>query len=121
MKTALNVHDLIGSDQIEGTVVRRSDGDKLGKIERLMIDKITGTVAYAVLNFGGLFGLGHDHYPIPWSLLKYNPTSKAYEIDISEERLSKAGESFKALDFGDRAQEAKLHSRYGAMPYWGAE
>ena len=114
-------HDLIGSDQVEGTVVRRPDGDKLGKIERLMIDKTTGTVAYAVLNFGGLFGLGHDHYPIPWSLLTYNPSRKAYEIQISEEHLSKAGEGFKQLDFGDRAEEARLHARYGAKPYWGAE
>ena len=121
MTTLLSKHDLIASDQIEGTAVRRPGGDKLGKIERLMIDRVTGTVAYAVLNFGGLFGLGHHHYPIPWSLLTYNPSSKAYEIEISEERLSQASESFKDLDFGDRAGEAKLHARYGARPYWGAE
>ena len=121
MTTVLSKHDLIASDKIEGTVVRRPGGDKLGKIERLMIDRRSGTVAYAVLSFGGLFGLGHDHYPIPWSLLTYNPSSKAYEIEISEERLSEAGESFKDLDFGDRAQEAKLHAGYGARPYWGAE
>lgn len=119
--TALGKHDLIGSDQVEGTVVRRPGGDRLGKIERLMIDKVSGTVAYAVLSFGGLFGLGHDHYPIPWSLLKYNPSSNAYESEISEEQLSQAGESFKQLDFGDRAAEARLHARYGARPYWGAE
>jgi hypothetical protein len=121
MTTAVIAHELIASDKIEGTVVRRPGGDKLGKIERLMIDRRTGTVAYAVLSFGGLFGLGHDHYPIPWSLLTYNPASKAYEIEISDERLSHAGESFSNLDFGDRAQEAKLHARYGARPYWGAE
>ena len=59
-------HNLIGSDRVEGTVVRRPNGDKLGKIERLMIDKASGTIAYAVMSFGGLFGLGHSHYPIPW-------------------------------------------------------
>jgi hypothetical protein len=112
----LTKHDLIASDRIQGTVVRRTNGDDLGNIERLMIDKVTGTVAYAVLSFGG-----HDHYPIPSSLLKYNPSSKACECEIAETQLGRAGETFKQLDFGDRAAEVKLHERYGAKPYWGAE
>ena len=65
-------HPLIASDRIEGTLVRRPDGEKIGKIKRLMIDKEGGTIAYAVMSFGGLFGLGDNYYQIPWSLLKYN-------------------------------------------------
>src|SRR5664280_739369 len=63
-------HPLIASDRIEGTLVRRHNGEKIGRIERLMIDKASGTIAYAVMSFGGLFGLGDNHYQIPWSLLK---------------------------------------------------
>ena len=44
-------HSLIASDRVEGTPVRRSSGEKIGTIERLMIDKISGNVAYAVLSF----------------------------------------------------------------------
>lgn len=111
-------HNLIGSDRVEGTVVRRPNGDKLGKIERLMIDKASGTIAYAVMSFGGLFGLGHSHYPIPWSLLKYNQTIGSYESDIPDEHLAKT-ETFNDLDFGDRSEELKVHERYGVPPYWG--
>ena len=57
-------HDLIGSDRVEGTNVYRSDGKKIGEIERVMIDKISGQVAYAVMGFGGFLGMGEDHYPI---------------------------------------------------------
>src|SRR5947209_16091192 len=45
-------HSLIASDRVEGTPVRRSNGEKIGTIKRLMIDKLSGSVAYAVLNFG---------------------------------------------------------------------
>ncbi len=45
-------YSLIGSDKVEGTDVRRSNGDKVGTIERLMIDKRSGRVAYAVMSFG---------------------------------------------------------------------
>jgi PRC-barrel domain len=44
-------HPLIASDRIEGTLVRRHNGEKIGKIERLMIDKESGTIAYAVMSF----------------------------------------------------------------------
>jgi len=47
---------LIASDKVEGTAVRRSNGDKLDTIERVMIDKRSGKVAYAVMTFGGFFG-----------------------------------------------------------------
>ena len=35
---------LIGSDKVEGTNVYRSNGDNIGSIERIMIDKLSGKV-----------------------------------------------------------------------------
>jgi PRC-barrel domain protein len=82
--------NLIGSDKVEGTNVYRSNGEKIGSIERVMIDKLSGKVAYAVMSFGGFLGIGHDHYPIPWSLLKYNPRLEGYEVNITEQQLTGA-------------------------------
>jgi hypothetical protein len=65
-------HSLIASDRIEGTAVRRANGQKIGRIERLMLDKISGKVAYAVLSFGGFLGIGNQHLPVPWARLTYN-------------------------------------------------
>ena len=56
---------LIGSDKVEGTNVYGADGEKVGYIERVLIDKVSGKVSYAVLSFGGLLGIGDDHYPLP--------------------------------------------------------
>ena len=59
------IHSLIASDKVEGTNVRRPNGDKIGEIERVMIDKVSGKVAYAVMSFGGFLGMGEDYYPLP--------------------------------------------------------
>ena len=71
-------HSLIASDRIEGTPVRRSDGRKIGTIQRLMIDKVSGNVAYAILTFGGILGIGQKHLPVPWSSMQYSPSLEAY-------------------------------------------
>src|ERR1700731_3845523 len=63
--------NLIGSDKVEGTAVYGADDSKIGSIERVMIDKTSGRVSYAVLGFGGFLGIGNDHYPLPWQSLKY--------------------------------------------------
>jgi len=70
--TTQKPHTLIASDRVEGTPVRRSDGEKIGTIERLMIDKLSGNVAYAVLSFGGFLGMGQKHTPVPWARLTYD-------------------------------------------------
>jgi hypothetical protein len=66
---------LIGSDKVEGTAVYGSDDKRIGSIDRVMIDKQSGKVAYAVLSYGGFLGIGDDHYPTPWSSLKYDNPS----------------------------------------------
>jgi hypothetical protein len=53
---------LIGSDKVEGTSVCRSNGEKIGQIERIMIDKLSGRVDYVVMSFGGFVGIGEDYY-----------------------------------------------------------
>jgi sporulation protein YlmC with PRC-barrel domain len=57
--------NLIGSDKVEGTDVYGSNNEKVGSVERVMIDKRSGQVSYAVLAFGGFLGMGEDHYPLP--------------------------------------------------------
>src|ERR1700761_6288478 len=83
-------HDLIGSDRVEGTNVYRSNGKKIGEIERVMIDKVSGQAAYAVMGFGGFLGIGEDHYPIPWERLTYNEKLGGYELNVTDEQLKNA-------------------------------
>jgi hypothetical protein len=115
-------HTLIASDRVEGTLVRRTDGEKIGAIQRLMIDKQSGNVAYAVLAYGGFLGMNQKHLPIPWARLHYDRALGAYQLDMTEEELAQAP-SFAAdqeFDWGDRSREAEIHNYYSTRPYWGA-
>jgi hypothetical protein len=116
-------HKLIASDRVEGTAVCRPDtGGTIGTIQRLMIDKLTGQVAYAVMTFGGFLGFGERHFPIPWSALRYDPRWGAYVTDITPEQLKGAPshDAAESFDWGDRHNEERLrlmqrqHSTYWA-------
>ena len=81
---------LIGSDKAEGTAVYRSNDERVGSIERVMIENTTGRVSYAVLGFGGFLGVGSDHYPLPWNNLKYDTALGGYRVGITLEQLNGA-------------------------------
>jgi PRC-barrel domain len=108
---------LIASDKVQGTPVRRTDGEKMGTIERVMIDKHSGRVAYAVMTFGGFLGLGQDYYPLPWQALTYDESLDAYRLDIPDERLRGAPKFAEATPL-DRRWEKGIHDYYGLDPYW---
>jgi hypothetical protein len=90
---------LIGSDKVEGTAVYGVDQKKIGSLERVMIDKISGKVAYAVLSFGGFMGIGEDYYPVPWSTLKYDTNLGGYLVNLTKDQLDKAPKYSKSTDW----------------------
>ena len=90
MDEAREMGNLIGSDKVEGTAVYGADRQKIGSIERLMIDKVSGKVSYAVLGFGGFLGIGDDHYPLPWQTLKYDTNLEGYVTGVTESQLKGA-------------------------------
>ena len=57
--TAHPNHQLISSEDVEGTEVYDVSGKNIGEVDHLMIDKTSGRVGYAVMSFGGFMGLGH--------------------------------------------------------------
>ena len=106
---------LIGSDKVEGTSVYGMDQTKIGSIERVMIDKKSGRVSYAVLGFGGFLGLGHDHYPLPWQSLKYDTALGGYVTGITAKELRDAPHYGEAAEWNwsDDAKVRALNAYYG--------
>lgn len=112
--------NLIGSDKVEGTAVYGMDNEKIGTIERVMIDKLSGKVAYAVMSFGGFLGIGDDHYPVPWAKLTYDESVGGYRTDISKVQLDDAPRYDAEDDFewNDRQRAMDVYTYYGVPPYW---
>ena len=63
-------HNLIAADKVEGTAVYNREAKNIGAIRTVMLNKLNGRVAYAVLESGGFLGIGADYYPVPWEALK---------------------------------------------------
>jgi hypothetical protein len=78
---------LISSEKVDGTAVYNDDGQHLGAIHHLMIDKFSGHVEYAVMSFGGFLGIGERYHPLPWRTLTYNASLGGYCVDLDRERL----------------------------------
>jgi|SRR5690349_2615458 hypothetical protein len=98
--TSRKTCDLIASDRVEGTPVRATNGTTIGTIERVMIDKLTGNVAYAVLRLEGLVGVGQKDLSVPWPRLAYDRKLGAYRLDLINGELGDA--SNKDFDRGSR-------------------
>lgn len=81
---------LISSNKVEGTAVYSRTGERLGTIQNFMVDKRSGKVEHAVLEFGGFLGIGSDYYPVPWNLLDYDTDKGGYVVDIDKSRLEQA-------------------------------
>jgi PRC-barrel domain len=115
--TAHPDHQCISSEDIHGTTVYGADDRNIGEIDHLIIDKLSGRVAYAVMSFGGFMGLGHSHYPIPWGVLSYDKSLGGFRTNITEQQLKDAPE-FSDDSWQDRDWEVRTHRHYGAPEYW---
>ena len=78
---------LIAASKVNGTNVYNGQGDSVGSIYDVMIDKSSGEVAYAVMSFGGFLGIGEEYSPLPWSALRYDTSQGGYVVDIDKETL----------------------------------
>jgi hypothetical protein len=105
---------------VTGSKVENTKGDNLGHIEEIMIDKSSGRVGYAVLNYGSFLGMGGKLFALPWDILKYDTRRSAYVIGIPEERLKNAPsfDSGTWPDMGDPAWGKAIHDYYGSPADW---
>ena len=110
-------HKLISSNDVQGTEVYGAGNKNVGEIDHLIIDKLSGRVAYAVMSFGGFLGLGHSHYPIPWTALTFDKSLGGFRTNITEQQLKDAPQ-FSDDSWEDRDWETKTHQHYRAPAYW---
>jgi PRC-barrel domain len=77
---------LVASDQAKGAFVYAPDGNRLGRIERVMVDEATGETVHAIVNFrfGNALGIEADQHTVPWPLLTYNSRFAGYELRVTE-------------------------------------
>jgi sporulation protein YlmC with PRC-barrel domain len=109
---------LMGADTLLGNDVYNKDGEDLGDIKEFMIDMASGKVAYAVLSFGGLLGLGDKLFAVPWAALTLDTTNKRFTLNVPKVALKDAPGFNKDRwpTMSDKTWASGVHKFYGT-PY----
>lgn len=109
---------LMGAETLLGNDVYNKDGQDLGDIKEFMIDMATGKVAYAVLSYGGVLGMGDKLFAVPWAALVLDTVNKRFTLNVLKESLKDAPGFDKARwpSMSDKTWAGGVHRFYG-MPY----
>ncbi len=112
--------NVIASSRVEGTDIYSRDGDKMGSVEDLLIEKRGGQVTDAIISVGGFLGMGIEQHSLPWSKLDYDTELDGYRLDVTEEQLKDAprfdeNECDRAYD---REYQTEVYNYWEVRPYW---
>ena len=109
---------LMGANTLLGNDVYNADDEDLGDIKEFMLDMATGKVAYAVLSFGGILGMGDKLFAVPWAALKLDTVNKRFVLNVDKTRLESAPGFDKDAwpNMADSSWEKDIHGYYGTTP-----
>jgi sporulation protein YlmC with PRC-barrel domain len=120
MTTSSGHTSAIRVSKVLGTKVQSTAGEKIGKVEDVILDKQSNHIMFAVLSFGGFVGVGEKYYPVPWAALDYDQNQNAYVVGYTKEQLEGAPAGSveeltrnDGLNFRDQA-----YAYYKAERYW---
>jgi sporulation protein YlmC with PRC-barrel domain len=111
---------VMSASSLSGDTVRNSAGEDLGNVKEIMIDIPSGRVAYAVLSFGGVLGVGNKLFAVPWDAFTLDEDRKEFVLNIDRARLENAPGFDKDNwpDMADPSFGEKVYNYYGVRPYW---
>lgn len=106
----MNARELLG-----GTVCDRN-GRELGKVEEIVVDRLTGRVSFAVVAPHD----GDEFLPVPWGALTWEPRGNLLKLQVGAHRVADAP-TIDADDLEDldrREVGVEVFSYYGLQPPW---
>lgn len=120
MTTTTGHTEAIQASRVIGTNVYNTEGQHIGSIEDVMLEKTSNNIMYAVIGFGGFLGIGEKYHAIPWSALDYEKDQGGYVVPFSREQLEAAPvHDINDLISGDgKAARDASYDYYKVPPYW---
>ena len=117
--TEITTGSLIAAQKVNGTAVFNLAGEKLGTVDDIMIDKVSGRAIYAVMSFGGFLGMGEKFHPLPWTTLKYDEQQGGYVVNLDKNRLQDAPTYDRGSDFTWTPEYGRRVDKFYKTPsYW---
>jgi sporulation protein YlmC with PRC-barrel domain len=85
-----NAPHFLSASTLTGDAVKNLKGESLGDLKDIMIDTDNGTIAYGVLSFGGVLGLGEKLFAVPWEAIKVDGENEELILNVDKEQLKDA-------------------------------
>lgn len=112
--------EAIRAKKVLDTPVKDVEGNKIGEVKDIVLDKMSNNIMFAVVSFGGFLGMGEKYHPVPWDLLDYDEEFGAYVVGLTKEELKAApADSIEELtkDAG-YAYRDRAYDYYKTPRYW---
>jgi len=122
MTTPSGHTEAIRAKKVIDTAVKDVEGNRIGEVKDIVLDKMSNNIMFAVVSFGGFLGIGEKYHPIPWDLLDYDEDFDAYVIGLTKDELKAApADSIKELtkDAG-YSYRNQAYDYYKTPPYWNS-
>ena len=124
LSAAGDEHKPILASRVLKTPVYNGDGERIGHIDDLSIERDTGQTRYAIMSFGGFLGIGERYHPLPWSALHFDPERGGFVVPLDRAALADAPsyERGELVALGGDSHRAhselilEYYARYG-VPY----
>lgn len=120
MTTVSGHTSAIRAQKVIGTTVKDASGATIGKVEDIVLDKLSNNIMFAVVSFGGFLGIGEKYHPLPWSTLDYDEDEGGYVVNLTRQQLESAPSySMDEITRSDGAQfREQVYDHYQAKRYW---
>ena len=116
--TSITSGSLVTAGEVTGTNVYNLQGEELGTVEDILIDKVSGRAVYAIMAFGGFLGMGEKQHPLPRPALKYDEGRGGYVVNLEKTMLQNAPSHDRSTDFTWTPDYGRrVDQYYGARSY----
>jgi sporulation protein YlmC with PRC-barrel domain len=113
--------DVMAAATLDSNKVLCADGETAGKVKDIMLDVVTGRIAYVVMSSGGFLGIGDKLFAIPWNALTLDTDRACFVLNFDAQRIKDApgfdDDHWPVM--ADPGWAASIHDYYGSEPYWG--
>lgn len=117
--TSMSEIDSRRVSKIIGLDVRNNSNEELGKLNNLVIDSNRGVVAYGIVSYGGIVGMGGSYVAVPWSAVTVQPSERVARINTTKANLDAV--AFTSDHYPDLASRTYAHDiseHFNAQPYY---
>lgn len=111
-RMATSTRRTLSASSLIGDKVKNDAGEDLGSVKEIMLDTVTGKVAYVVVSFGGIMGIGDKLLAIPFQKFTLDEANDEFNLHVDKETLESAPgfdadhwPDFAKTDFNERIQK----------------